>query len=43
MKKVNPKYIPREWMLKEAYTQAEKGSYATIHELYKLFLNPYDE
>ena len=43
MKLVNPKYIPREWMLKEAYTKADKGDYSIIIELYKLFLKPYDE
>ena len=43
MKKVNPKYIPREWMLIEAYTQADKKNYDSLFELYNLFLNPYDE
>jgi len=35
MKLVNPKYIPREWMLKEAYTNAENGYFSKIHELYQ--------
>jgi len=44
MKKANPKYVPREFMLKEAYENAEeKGNYKIVHELYNLFLKPYDE
>jgi len=39
----NPKYIPREWMLKEAYDRAAKGDYEVVHSLYKCFLRPYDE
>ena len=41
---VNPKYVPREWMLVEAYTKAEKeGDYTVVQELYELFKRPYDE
>ena len=40
---VNPKYVPREWMLVEAYTKAAEGDYTVVHELYELFKNPYDE
>jgi uncharacterized protein YdiU (UPF0061 family) len=43
MRKVSPKYVPREWMLVRAYTAARKGDYSVIHELENLFLNPYDE
>mmetsp|Transcript_117135 Transcript_117135/g.229744 ORF Transcript_117135/g.229744 Transcript_117135/m.229744 type:complete len:112 (+) Transcript_117135:2-337(+) len=43
MRKVNPKYIPREWMLVEAYEKAAHGDYTMVHELYQLFLHPYDE
>jgi len=43
MKKVNPKYVPREWMLVEAYTAAQKGDYALVHALHALFEHPYDE
>eukprot|EP00759_Apiculatamorpha_spiralis_P038080 PhF_6_TR37547/c0_g1_i1/m.55613 len=40
----NPKYIPREWMLMEAYQQASTdSSYAEIHRLMKLFTQPYEE
>lgn len=43
MRKVSPMYVPREWMLVEAYTAAHKGNYSVIHELEDLFLAPYDE
>ncbi|VBB19061.1 hypothetical protein YASMINEVIRUS_1593 [Yasminevirus sp. GU-2018] len=43
MKKVSPKYIPREWMLAKAYTDAERNSFETIYELERLFRNPYSE
>eukprot|EP00008_Paramoeba_atlantica_P002732 CAMPEP_0201482438 /NCGR_PEP_ID=MMETSP0151_2-20130828/6728_1 /ASSEMBLY_ACC=CAM_ASM_000257 /TAXON_ID=200890 /ORGANISM="Paramoeba atlantica, Strain 621/1 / CCAP 1560/9" /LENGTH=610 /DNA_ID=CAMNT_0047865153 /DNA_START=89 /DNA_END=1921 /DNA_ORIENTATION=+ len=43
MRQVSPKYVPREWMLVFAYSEAEKGNYAPIHRLQKLFLSPYDE
>jgi len=43
MRKASPKYVPREWMLVEAYTKANHGDYSTVHELAKLFCNPYDE
>ncbi|CAE7931948.1 selO [Symbiodinium necroappetens] len=40
---VNPKYVPREWMLVEAYTKASEGDYTVVQELYELFKRPYDE
>ena len=43
MKQVNPKYVPREWMLVRAYTGAQQGDYSTIRELHELFKHPYDE
>ncbi len=43
LKKINPKYILREWMLVPAYKQAELGDYSLIYELEELILNPYDE
>lgn len=43
MKKQSPKYIPREWMLAEAYTTAKNNNYEMISELYNLFKFPYDE
>ena len=43
MRVSSPKYVPREWMLVEAYEQAQVGSYDTLKELAVLFENPYDE
>lgn len=43
MKAVNPKYVPREWMLVEAYDAASGGDYSVVHDLHTLFLKPYDE
>ena len=36
MKQLNPKYVPREWMLVRAYTAAQQGDYSNIRELYEL-------
>eukprot|EP00667_Euglena_gracilis_P002549 EG_transcript_2554 len=38
MRRVSPKYIPREWMLVQAYSA---GTTAAIEELYELFRDPY--
>ena len=43
LKKVNPKYTWREWLVVPAYEQAMKANYDLIHELQALFSNPYDE
>ncbi len=43
MKKVNPKYVPREWMLKEAYTKANQMDFSMIDTLNTLFQSPYEE
>jgi len=43
MKRVNPKYILREWVLAPAYQQAAKGSYALIRELQEVMTQPYAE
>ena len=43
MKKVNPKYVLRNYMAQLAIDDANKGDYSLIHELYDLLLNPYDE
>ena len=43
MKKVNPKYIPREWMLVEVYKNAQNNSFDMIYKLEKLFKNPCNE
>lgn len=43
MRKTSPKYVPREWMLVEAYTAAYSGDLSLVHELHELFMNPFDE
>ncbi len=43
MKKVNPKYVLRNYMAQTAIDEAEKGNYQVIDELYNLLLNPYEE
>lgn len=43
MRKTSPKYVPREWMLVDAYGAAGRGDLALVHELHDLFLHPFDE
>jgi len=43
MKKNNPKFVLREWILVEAYTAASNGDISTVKELHDLCKNPYDE
>ena len=43
MKRASPKYVPREWMLVDAYSAAARGDYSEVHRLQRLFQNPYDE
>ena len=43
MKRVNPKYTWREWLIAPAYQQAKQGDYALIKELQEVFSYPYDE
>jgi len=47
MRLVSPKYVPREWMLVEAYQQAhqqgDKARFDLVKELRDLFQSPYDE
>ena len=43
MKAASPKYIPREWMLRAAYTAADAHDYSIVATLAKLFEAPYDE
>ena len=37
------RYVPREWMLVDAYTAANRGDYSEIKALHNLFKKPYDE
>ena len=43
MKSVSPKYVPREWMLIDAYEAANKGDHSLVEELYRVFEKPFDE
>ena len=43
MKRVNPKYSLREWLLAPAYQQAAKGNYELIRELQEVMTQPYAE
>jgi len=43
MKRVNPKYILREWLLAPAYQQAVKGNYTSVRELQEVMTQPYAE
>lgn len=43
MKRVNPKYILREWFVKPAYQLAAEGDYSLVRELQDIMTNPYDE
>lgn len=43
MKKINPKYILRNYMLQEAINLAQKGDFSLVNNLLKIAQNPYDE
>lgn len=44
MKLVNPKYIPREWMLVQAYRSAtDAGDFTLVRQLHDLLADPYSE
>jgi uncharacterized protein YdiU (UPF0061 family) len=43
MKRANPKYTLREWMLVDAYTKAAQRDEGMIHELFALLQNAYEE
>lgn len=43
LRAANPKYVPREWILAQCYTEASTGNYSMLHDLYRLFLEPYSE
>jgi len=43
MKRTNPKYAWREWLIVPAYQQAMQGDYTLIKELQAVLSNPYDE
>uniref|UniRef100_A0A7S3URY2 Selenoprotein O n=1 Tax=Heterosigma akashiwo TaxID=2829 RepID=A0A7S3URY2_HETAK len=43
MRRANPKYVLREWMLVECYTRAAAGDEGMVHELLGLVRSPYEE
>ena len=44
MRRANPKYVPREYMLVEAYEAAEVGDYSVLRDVFIACCeNPYDE
>lgn len=44
MRRVNPKYIPREWMMVEAYRSAtDTGDYSLVQRLHNVLEDPYGE
>ena len=44
MRSENPKFVPREWMLVEAYRLAvDRGDMTVLHQLHRLFQDPYGE
>eukprot|EP00929_Paragymnodinium_shiwhaense_P061704 TRINITY_DN30843_c0_g1_i1.p1 TRINITY_DN30843_c0_g1~~TRINITY_DN30843_c0_g1_i1.p1 ORF type:complete len:694 (-),score=107.48 TRINITY_DN30843_c0_g1_i1:163-2244(-) len=43
MRQTSPKYVPREWMLVNAYGAAEQGNLLPLLELQELFTHPFDE
>lgn len=42
MSKVNPVYVPRNWILQEAIVDAEKYDFEKVRFLLNLFKNPYE-
>ena len=43
MKRINPKYTWREWLIAPAYEKAAQGDYGLIKELQAVFSHPYSE
>ncbi len=43
MRRENPKFVAREWMLVEAYEAANAGDLAPLHQLHHLLQHPYEE
>ncbi len=43
MRRVNPKYVLRNWIAQEAIKRAQEGDFALIEQLRRLFAAPYDE
>lgn len=43
MRRINPRYTWREWLVAPAYEMAERGDYSRVTELQVLFSDPYVE
>lgn len=43
MKKINPKYVLRNYIAQLVIEKTEKGDYSLLDKVYKMLLNPYDE
>jgi uncharacterized protein YdiU (UPF0061 family) len=43
MKRISPRYAWREWLVAQAYENAEQGDYAGVRALQTLLTNPYAE
>ncbi len=43
MQRVNPKYVPRNYLVQAAIEQAQNKDYAEIDTLFRLLVRPYDE
>lgn len=43
MKKVNPKYVIKNYMLQESIDKAEEGDFSLVNDLLKIAQNPFDE
>ena len=43
MKRINPKYAWREWLIVPAYERAMEGDYNLVRELQEVLNDPYDE
>jgi uncharacterized protein YdiU (UPF0061 family) len=43
MRKVNPKYVIKNYMLQESIDKAEKGDFTLVNDLLRIAQNPFDE
>jgi uncharacterized protein YdiU (UPF0061 family) len=43
MRAANPRFVPREWLLVEAYSAAERGDNSRVLALHRVLQRPYDE
>ena len=37
------RYVPREWMLHEAYSAAERGDNSVVDDMQRIFADPFAE